>query len=224
MWSSATDLARAALAVALVGAGAQAATPAPDRTLLATPPRAVADFELTSHQGKPLRLSQLQGAPVLVFFGFSHCPSVCPAALQQLRELEKNHVASLGRTRIAIISVDGERDTPAVMASWLRGVSPNFIGLTGASAKVQPIAASFSAVFYKQATTASGYDVQHSSQIFLVDADGRLRATFFNAPVKTMAEVTASVLAEKKPPKREHESVASRIAVAAAGRAETAAN
>jgi protein SCO1/2 len=171
------------------------AADAPERTLLATPPRALTDLELTSHEGKPTRLSQLKGAPVIVFFGFAHCPTVCPAALQELRTLEAKYKTELGATRIVIISVDGERDTPQAMAQWLKPISKKFIGLTGSPAKVREIAHEFSAAFYKTpGAKADEYLVEHNAQIFLIDPQGKLRATFFNAPVATMAQVTKSVM------------------------------
>ena len=170
---------------------------APTRTLLADPPRAIRDFALTTSEGKTLKLSQLSGAPVLVFFGFAHCPNICPAALTQLRRLELNHARDLGPTRIVVISVDGERDTPAMLSEWLMPISPTFIGLTGASNAVHDIASQFSAAFFKGAQKPSGdYLVEHNSQIFLLDAQGRLRATFFDAPVETMAQVTHTVATE----------------------------
>jgi protein SCO1/2 len=170
---------------------------APERTLLATPARAISHFELTSHEGKATKLSQLRGSPVLIFFGFSHCPTICPAALQRLRQLERQHKAELGNTRIVIISVDGERDTPQVMKAWLASMSKSFIGLTGHPAKVRNIAQQFSAAFYKTpGANANEYLVEHNSQIFLLDAKGQLRATFFDAPVATMAHVTRSVTGE----------------------------
>lgn len=203
MSSSVIRKARGAIAAAIcLWSAATIAADAvpPPRTLLADPPREIGDFELISHEGKPLRLSQLRGAPVVVFFAFTHCPSICPAALQQLRQLETQHAGALGRTRILIISVDGERDSPAAMKDWLARVSTAFIGVTGQPAKVQPIATEFSAAFYKQpGATAQQYLVEHSSQIFLLDGRGRLRATFFNAPVNTMADVIASVAAEGHP-------------------------
>ena len=186
----------------LLGAVASAAAPAPERTLLADPPRPIADFQLKDQTGKTVKLADFRGAPVLIFFGFTHCSTACPTVLPQLRELERQHGAQLGKARIAIISVDGERDTPAAMQTWLKPLSPNFIGLTGAPAQVHTIAEGFSATFYKIPGQKPGdYSVEHSSQVFLVDAQGRLRATFFNAPVATMAEVTQSVAKETKPKK-----------------------
>jgi protein SCO1 len=181
----------------LASAAATAAAPAPERTLLAEPPRAIADFQLTDQAGKTVKLADLRGAPVLMFFGFTHCAQVCPAALQQLRQLEREHRAELGKTRIVIVSVDGERDSPAAMKTWLQPISTSFVGLTGAPARVHDIAAQFSAAFYKVPGTSAGqYSMEHNSQIFLLDGKGRLRATFFNAPLATMASVTRSVAAE----------------------------
>jgi protein SCO1/2 len=182
------------LIAVLASAVAFAAAPAPERTLLAEPPRAIADFQLTDQSGKAVKLADFRGTPVLMFFGFTHCSTVCPAALHQLRQLERQHGAELGKTRIVIVSVDGERDTPAAMKTWLQPLSAKFIGLTGAPARVQNIAAQFSAAFYKLPGQSAGeYSMEHNSQIFLLDAKGHLRATFFNAPLATMANVTKTV-------------------------------
>ena len=180
--------------VALLASAAAAASPAPERTLLSEPPRAIADFQLTDQSGKTVKLADFRGAPVLMFFGFTHCSTACPAALHQLRQLERQHGAELGKTRIVIVSVDGERDTPSAMKTWLQPLSAKFIGLTGAPARVQNIAAQFSAAFYKLPGASAGeYSMEHNSQIFLLDGKGQLRATFFNAPLATMAKVTKAV-------------------------------
>jgi protein SCO1 len=185
----------AALA-SLVSSVPAVATQAPERTLLATPPRPIDDFTLTNHKGRAMKMSELRGAPVLVFFGFSNCPTICPAVLQQLQTLEAKHAKDLGATRIVVISVDGERDTPEVMESWLSPISPKFTGLTGSPNEVRQIAERFTAAFYKaQAGTNGDYLVDHSSQLFLLDGEGRLGATFFNAPVTTVAEVTRTFVA-----------------------------
>lgn len=183
--------------IALLASAAAAAAPAPERTLLAEPPRAIADFQLTDQSGKTVKLADFRGTPVLMFFGFTHCSTACPAALHQLRQLERQHGAELGKTRIVIVSVDGERDTPAAMKTWLQPLSAKFIGLTGTPARVQNIAAQFSAAFYKVPGQSAGeYQMEHNSQIFLLDAQGRLRATFFNAPLPVMAQVTRRIATE----------------------------
>lgn len=180
---------------AVVGASAWAG--APERTMLANPAREVRDFSLTNAAGKPVKLSELRGAPILVFFGFAHCPTVCPMALTKLRSLEKDHAKEIGDTRIVVISVDGERDTPAMLSEWLTPISPSFIGLTGPTRAVNDIAYQFSAAFFKGPTQPNGeYLVEHNSQIFLLDAQGRLRATFYDAPIDTLAAVTQSIATE----------------------------
>jgi protein SCO1/2 len=103
------------------------------------------------------------------------------------------------RVRIVMISVDGERDTPAVMRAYLAPISKDFIGLTGDPKRVLEIARQFQAIFFKgpPLNAAGDYNMQHTSQIYLVDAGGRLRATFFEPPVETLVKVTSGIASEK---------------------------
>lgn len=187
----------ALLALALAAAGTLHAAPDPSVTE-ATPPRAIADFTLTDQAGKPFRLSQLKGKPVLVFFGFTHCPSACPAALAKLKAATGSGEPGMGDVRVVMISTDGDRDTPAVMKKYLAAISPDFIGLTGPPHAVTAVANQFAAVFFRMgAADAKGdYLVQHSDQVYLLDRAGRLRATFYDPPVATLARVTGSVARE----------------------------
>lgn len=169
-----------------------------ERVQRTSTPRPIADFELTDQFGKPRKLSSLQGAPLLVFFGFANCPDVCPTALHQLQLLMNSKDKDIQRTKVAMISVDGARDTPAVMKSYLGPISKQFIGLTGPPQQVRGIAAQFQAVFFKGAPIdkSGGYRVDHTSQVYLLDASGKLRATFFNATIETMRSVTAEISRE----------------------------
>lgn len=169
-----------------------------ERVQRASPPRPIADFELIDQFGKPRKLSSFQGAPLLVFFGFANCPDVCPTALHQLQLLMNSKDIHVQRARVAMISVDGARDTPAVMKSYLAPVSKQFIGLTGPPQQLRGIAAQFQAVFFKGAPIdkSGSYRIDHTSQVYLLDASGRLRATFFNAPIETMRTVTAEISRE----------------------------
>ncbi len=99
-----------------------------------------------------------------------------------------------------MISVDGDRDTPAVMKAYLAPLSPDFIGLTGDTRSVRKIAANFSAVFFKglPADNSGQYLVDHTSQVYLVDTQGRLRATFFDASVEQMLQSTQDVAATNR--------------------------
>ena len=96
-----------------------------------------------------------------------------------------------------MISVDGERDTPEVMKKYLAGYSDSFIGLTGDPKAVRKIAADFKAVFFKGLPydNAGNYQVEHTSLIYLVDSQGRLRATFLDAPVESMVDDNTATVA-----------------------------
>ena len=198
----ATALAAAAIVLGIVPgssprADAQAVTstaaePAKfERTQFARPPKAVADFELVDQDGKPFRLRQLRGQSALVFFGFTNCQSVCPATLQVLRQAHRDLVGVGAAPAIVLISVDGDRDTPEAMKNYLKSSGKGFIGLTGSPKLVRDIAARFSAVFFKgaPADNSGNYDVQHTSQVYLVDPSGNITATFYGAAADEIVAV-----------------------------------
>jgi protein SCO1/2 len=185
------------IAVAAVGAPQPAPLPSLERVYLNPEPRLIADFELTDQDGKKRSFSTLRGQPVLVFFGFTHCPNVCPAVLLELRALHAAQDGALKAARIVMISVDGERDTPEALKAFLEPISPDFVGLTGDPRNAAEIAALFSAVFFKEPPGKDGsYNVMHSAQVFIVDKQGRLRASFVNASVEDMAKITALLIQE----------------------------
>jgi protein SCO1 len=132
-----------------------------------------------------------------VFFGFTHCASVCPMTMARLKALHVARNGKLKAARIVFISVDGERDGPAELKSYLEPLSRDFIGLSGDPKDVARIAAQFAAVFFKEpAGRDGGYNVMHSTQIFAVDKSGRLRASFADASIEDMATITSLLLAE----------------------------
>lgn len=192
-WSS--SLAAGVLALGLAMPAMVSGAP-PGQTMLADPPMAIEDFALTDQQGQPFRFSSLRGHPAFVFFGFSRCPDVCPLTMMELRTVREIAGGALDGAHVVMISVDGGRDSPADLKAFLAPLSPDFIGLTGDPRRVRDIAAQFTAVFVKGIHDRSGnYTVQHTSQVYLIDSDGRLRATFFNAPAGAMAKVAGQVLA-----------------------------
>jgi protein SCO1/2 len=197
MRTSAPLAAAFALASAIAAAGERAALPALDRVYVAAAPAAIADFTLTDQSGRPRSFSSLRGEPVLVFFGFTHCPNICPTALGRLKLLHEARNGALKSARIVMVSVDGERDTPARLKSYLAPLSADFVGLTGDPKAVARIAAQFAAVFFREPAGKDGdYNVMHSTQVFAVDKAGRLRATFADASIEDMATVTALLLGE----------------------------
>ena len=197
MRTSAPLVAVFALACAIAAAGERAAMPALERVYVNPAPVLVADFTLTDQSGKPRSFSSLKGEPALVFFGFTHCPNVCPTALGHLKLLHEARGGALKDARVVLISVDGERDTPARLKAYLAPLSLDFVGLTGDPKATSKIAAQFAAVFFKEPAAKDGsYNVMHSTQVFAVDKAGRLRASFADASVEDMATITALLLAE----------------------------
>lgn len=187
----------AGMLLSLQAIAAPASLPALERVTVIPVPKIVADFELTDHNGKPRALSNFRGAPTLVFFGFAHCPDVCPAALIKLKLLQGSGDGALKAVHVVMISVDGERDTPIVLKKYLANISPEFIGLTGSPRVINNIAARFSAVAYKEQPDTNGnYGYFHSNQVFLIDKVGRFRASFFDASVENMATITRLLLTE----------------------------
>jgi protein SCO1/2 len=188
------------LAAGIGCAAAADFTPLPQlERVMVTAPKPVADFELTGEDGKPFRLSSLQGQPALVFFGFAHCPDVCPVAMQKLMVLRKSDPKAFGDVHVVMISVDGDRDTPASMRTFLDPFSPDFIGLTGAPADVRGIAARFSATFFKDPPkdSSGAYLIQHTSRVYALDRRGRLRAELYDASVESTGTVLRALLSER---------------------------
>jgi len=169
------------------------ALPALERVMAINPPRALAPFTLTDHLGKSRDWGTFAGKPALVFFGFTHCPDICPTTLQRLAQQS----AALGDVQVVMISVDGERDSPAVLGDYLGQFSKQFVGLTGPAAEVREIALRFAAPFYKDPPKNGAYRVQHSSRLYAVDRHGRLRAELYDASPDATATLTRALLAER---------------------------
>ena len=195
---SAAIAALACLGIAIAAAASGPVTlPAFERVYVNPSPAPIADFTLTDHNGKQRNFSGLRGEPVLVFFGFAHCPNVCPETLTRLKALHAAREGALKSARVVLISVDGERDTPAALKAFLAPLSSDFVGLTGDPKTTTKIAAQFSAVFFKEPPGKDGnYNVMHSSQVFVVDKAGRLRASFVNASLEDMATITSLLIQE----------------------------
>jgi len=138
--------------------------------------KAVADFNLTDTSGQPFTRRELAGTPTLVFFGFTHCPDVCPTTLLMLAQLRKR--AALAPLRVVFISVDPQRDTPALLATYVHAFDPQFEGLTGDSAAIARIAANFGVAVNRVDLPGGDYTMDHSAVVFLLDATARIVAIF----------------------------------------------
>jgi protein SCO1/2 len=183
-------------AVAAAAFGAAKPLPKFDRVMAVDTPRAVTDAALRDQDGKARRVSDLAGSPTLVFFGFTHCPDVCPTTLQKLALIKSSRARELEGLRIAFISVDGERDSPAVMKEYLKRYPAEFIGLTAPAEEVRQLALGFSAPFFKDPPKDGEYAVQHTTRMFALDKQGRLRAEIYDASPDAIAGIAKALLAE----------------------------
>jgi protein SCO1/2 len=174
------SLARPLLIVALIAAAATAAAISAGRLL--TPPsfhgtayqptRKAADFSLTDQSGHPLSLHELRGKTVLLFFGYTHCPDVCPLTLAKLDRAFTEIGAKPEQVRVVMVSIDPTRDTPQALASYLQRYGPAFSGVTGVPSQIAALAAAYGV---DADPTAGGAHGMHTAAIFGIDRDGRLR-------------------------------------------------
>jgi protein SCO1 len=128
---------------------------------------------LTTHTGATLTAETLKGHPVAVFFGFTHCPDVCPTTLQDWSIVLDGLGKDGDRLKVLFVSVDPERDTPAALASYLGSFDPRITALTGSAAQVARAALAFDA-FHEKAASGSGYTYDHTTNVYLVGRNGRV--------------------------------------------------
>jgi protein SCO1 len=131
----------------------------------------IADFHLIDSQGRPFTRAALLGRPALMYFGFTHCPDECPDTLAALARIKKQ--AAVPNLQVLFVTVDPERDTPAVLASYLRHFDPGFLGLTGDPAEIGRLAASLGIGITRVNLPGGGYDFDHTMAILLFDSRAR---------------------------------------------------
>jgi protein SCO1 len=120
----------------------------------------------------------LKGHPFLVFFGFTHCPDVCPTTLFEVSQILRALGPDADRTRALFITVDPERDTPAVMKDYLSSFDPHLVGLTGNLDAITAVAKAYRVYFRKAPLDDGGYTMDHTAIVCLMDKEGRFVAPF----------------------------------------------
>lgn len=150
----------------------------------------VADFQLATTTGKPMRLSDFRGSYVLLYFGYTYCPDACPLTLADLADMMKLLGPAADDVQVIFVSLDPERDTVAQLASYLPHFHPNFLGMTGTAEEVLQAATQFG-IFYAKQGTGAGYTIDHTSTVVMVDPEGRPQEVF---PYGTTGEQMAADL------------------------------
>ena len=134
------------------------------------------DFALTDHTGKTRTLADFRGKAVVMFFGYTRCPDVCPTTLAELKAVKEQLGEDGKRLQVLFVTVDPERDTQKLLASYVPAFDPSFLGLYGDSAATAKVAKDFR-VFYQKSPgkTPDGYTVDHTAGSYVFDMQGRLR-------------------------------------------------
>jgi protein SCO1 len=142
-------------------------------------------FRLTSHEGKPFTDQDLKGKPFVVFFGFTHCPEVCPTTLYDLTQDLEALGSDADKLRVAFITVDPEQDTPELMKTYLSSFDPRIVGLTGTNEEIATAAKAYK-IYYRKVPTENAYTMDHSATVFLMDSKGDFYGTSnFQEPAET---------------------------------------
>jgi protein SCO1 len=134
-------------------------------------------FSLTGEDGRPIDASAFRGRVALVYFGYTHCPDVCPETMARLMQVLARLGPDANRVRILFVSVDPARDTPALMRAYVGAFdATHAVGLTGSAREIETLAKRYRVAYQMEAPDASGdYAVTHSSAVYVFDARGRAR-------------------------------------------------
>ena len=132
------------------------------------------DFALQDAQGRTRTLSDFRGQVVVLFFGFTQCPDVCPTALSRAAAVMQRLGPASERVQVIFVTVDPERDTAPVLAAYTQAFHPRFLGLMADPATTERTAKDFK-VFYRKVPTGSSYTMDHTALSFVFDPQGRLR-------------------------------------------------
>jgi protein SCO1/2 len=135
-------------------------------------------FQLTDQNGKAVTDKNLKGKPTLIFFGYTHCPDVCPTSLFEISEVLRALGKDADKINAVFISVDPERDTPATMKEYLSSFDPHLEGLSGDPAETARVISSYRVYAKKVPTKDGDYTMDHTALIYLMDRDGRFVSPF----------------------------------------------
>jgi protein SCO1/2 len=163
-------------------------TPSVSTSTIIDPPTVLSDFSLPASTGGEVRLSDLRGQPVLLYFGYTRCPDYCPITLSEFRRVREELGDDGERVHFVLISVDPVYDTPEVLATYLQAFGAGFIGLQGNDATLRRISKEYGLTYRHggghQHHGSAG--VEHSTASYLIDQNGRLRIVY---PYGTAASV-----------------------------------
>ena len=148
-------------------------------------------FRLTDQNGRTFTDQDLKGRPFLVFFGFTHCPEVCPTTMFEISEILRKLGPDADRVGALFVTVDPERDTAPVLKDYLSSFDPHLAALTGDLADIAAVAKAYRAYFKKVPLEGSDYTMDHTAIVYLMDKQGRFVSPF---SIKRAADVSVADL------------------------------
>jgi protein SCO1/2 len=142
-------------------------------------PEPAADFTLTGLGEQRVKLSDFRGQLVLLYFGYTYCPDICPATLAELALARRALGSDGSQVQVIMVSIDPERDTPGVLATYLKRFDPSFVGLSGPLDEIASVAISLGIFHEKhEGTVDTGYLVNHTGSVLAIDREGYLRLLY----------------------------------------------
>jgi len=150
------------------------------------------DFALTDHHGKPRRLADFQGKAVVLFFGYTQCPDVCPTTLTAMRDTLKLLGTDAARVQVLFVTLDPARDTPQLLADYVPWFESTMLGLWADEKTIAATAGEFKVFYVKRPGAQAGsYSIDHSAASYVFDPQGRLRLTVRHgeAPERVAADL-----------------------------------
>jgi protein SCO1/2 len=155
-------------------------------------------FSLTDHTGKPRTLADFRGKVVVVFFGFTRCPDVCPATLVEIKDVMQKLGPDADKVQVLFITLDPERDTQKVLAQYVPAFDARFLGLHGDLPTTQKTAKDFKVYSEKRAgSTPDNYSIDHTAASYVFDREGRLRLFVKHDQVGMLVEDIRTLLKER---------------------------
>lgn len=132
------------------------------------------DYQLSYADGKPASLRDFKGKVVLLFFGFTQCPDVCPTTLARAVEIKRLLGADADKLQVVFVTIDPERDTGALLAEYMRAFDPGFVAVRGSPEQTAKVAKDFK-IFYRKVPSGSSYTMDHTALSYAFDASGKIR-------------------------------------------------